>query len=789
LASRGNVPQSDRPVGGTALTWTGERAAGAFARALRPEPTRDPSSRPAFRARFLQIDGAKQHIRGVHVRDLRRPRTSFSPRRRPGGSSTTATSQSICGGAFLGRHRRPAPSTSWGGLLRFKGVRQKRCPLTAETQRRAAVRSGPRPAVPRCSVVIPVHNKASLTKQCLDSLFETPPRKPFEIVVVDDASSDATREVLAEFRNAVRYVRLSQNSGFATACNAGAEAARSREFILFLNNDTIPCEGWLDTLVEYADRHPEAAVVGGKLLYPDGTIQHAGVAFNLAGDPLHIYVGWPPDHPAVNKSRRFQAVTAACLLVRRPVFESAGGFDSTYLNDLEDVDLCLRLGELGHEIHYCHESALYHLESASRGRTTGPGRSARVYRERWGTKVRHDELDYYMADGLLDVLRIPPDRVTVESTRRRENADVLQVRTRQLLELLRETIRVSAQADGSKHFESGGAVIPGRAELCVNPLRIRRQLENRIHAFRDELVQPLAKADVDENVDVGVALTAAPPEESSPQARYQLVQTDVRATVERCTEAGSKVLVVSKGDDELVRFSERTGWHFPRAADGRYAGYHPTDGHEAVAHLERLRASGARFIVFPRTAWWWLEYYRDFARHLEATYAVKDRTADCLVFDLGTCRPGASPDDWPEPRHHDESVAAEEHKSLGVAGVPVAAPSALAEVVSALLPDDARVAVGTTGSADFPGLHPGRAAALTLRGEAATRAAIEKLSADGVGFLVLPKAAFAWLRNHPSVATYLRDQHRLVTRQGHACEIYELVGVGRPAVGGGDHAA
>ena len=169
---------------------------------------------------------------------------------------------------------------------------------------------------PRCSVVIPVHNKAALTRQCLDSILDNQPEVPFEIVVVDDASTDFTQALLLDYGKAVRVVRLDKNAGFATACNAGSATGNS-DYLLFLNNDTIVQPGWLDTLVAYADEHPEAKIVGSKLLFPDGTIQHAGVAFDLSGDPLHIYAGFPADHPAVNKSRRFQAVTAACLLIDR----------------------------------------------------------------------------------------------------------------------------------------------------------------------------------------------------------------------------------------------------------------------------------------------------------------------------------------------------------------------------------------------------------------------------------------------------------------------------------------
>jgi GT2 family glycosyltransferase len=487
---------------------------------------------------------------------------------------------------------------------------------------------------PRCSVVIPVHNKAALTQQCLDSVFAVLPQTTFEIVVVDDASSDSTPEMLASLRDRVRTVRLERNVGFATACNTGAAAARASDFVVFLNNDTIACEGWLDALVGYADGHLDTAVVGSKLLYPDGTIQHAGVAFSLAGDPLHIYVGCPGECAAVNTSRQFQAVTAACLLIRRDVFELSGGFDTDYLNDLEDVDLCLRLGELGFKVHYCHESTLYHLESVSRGKTSGPGRSAHIYRERWGAKVRHDELDYYLADGFMGVVRLPPDGSGTRTGWGGADADVLQTRLRQTQELLRAGIRFRAHLGASPADAVGSTA---RVAQLV-PLQARKRMGAVLGRLREDLTGALSGVGNQAVADPTPSLHHGSP----PIGRYEAVQADVRATVERRTEAGSAVLVVSKGDEALVQFAEREGWHFPRAADGRYAGYHPADGQEAVAHMERLRAQGAGFIVFPDTSSWWLDYYHDFARHLESRYAVLERTAGCVVFDLRVERPSAS---------------------------------------------------------------------------------------------------------------------------------------------------
>ncbi len=128
---------------------------------------------------------------------------------------------------------------------------------------------------PRCSIVIPVHNQAGMTAKCIDAILASPPEVTFEIVVIDDASTDHTPAVLDEYTKPVRSIRRDENAGFARACNQGAKEARG-ELLVFLNNDTIPLRGWLDALVEDADGNPDTAVVGAKLLFPNDTVQHAG---------------------------------------------------------------------------------------------------------------------------------------------------------------------------------------------------------------------------------------------------------------------------------------------------------------------------------------------------------------------------------------------------------------------------------------------------------------------------------------------------------------------------------
>jgi len=255
---------------------------------------------------------------------------------------------------------------------------------------------------PTASIVIPVHNRATITRQCLDALLAEPEDEiDKQLVVVDDGSTDMTPSLLDTYGDRILVIRNETALGFAGACNAGVAAAAG-EFLVLLNNDTVPTSGWLSALVDYAVRHPAAAVVGAKLLFPNDTIQHAGVVIGLNSLPHHIYAGFPADHPATSVSRRFQIVTAACTLFRRGPWQELGGLDTAFLNGWEDVDYCLRAGEAGHEIHYCAESISYHFESASRSLVSDvERRNQELFIRRWRHKVNPDDYRYYWQDGLL----------------------------------------------------------------------------------------------------------------------------------------------------------------------------------------------------------------------------------------------------------------------------------------------------------------------------------------------------------------------------------------------------
>lgn len=299
-------------------------------------------------------------------------------------------------------------------------------------------------------MVIPTFNGAHLMSTCLAAIFAHPPTTcELEVIAVDDASSDRTVERFQDFDERLTMVGRVENGGFAVACNDGAAAAGDADFLVFLNNDTVPLAGWLDALVEEAAEHREAAAIGSKLLYPDGTIQHAGVVIGQDLWPHHLYAGLPGDHPASERGRPVTAVTAACMLVRREDFAAVGGFDTAFHNGYEDVDLCLKLRERGRSILYCPRSVLYHLESVTRWADDKTGHvehNSRLFAERWHHRIEPDDYKHYLEDRMIVVEygSIYPIRLSISPLLAAVSRDVagedplehlLSVRTEQLLEL------------------------------------------------------------------------------------------------------------------------------------------------------------------------------------------------------------------------------------------------------------------------------------------------------------------------------------------------------------------
>ncbi len=260
---------------------------------------------------------------------------------------------------------------------------------------------------PSCSIVIPVYNRAAFTRGCLLAIERSVPAElPHEIIVVDNGSVDQTPEILrrwSESRRNGRFFSMGANRGFARACNQGARLARG-EFIVLLNNDTLPTPGWLERMAECAVQEPGAGVVGSKLLFPDGRIQHVGVVFDGRRNPRHIYRGLPSSIEPASKSREYQAVTGACLLIGKQLYASLNGLDESYQNSYEDVDLCMKARAQGYRVIFCADSLVYHFESLSPGRHDNDLKNLALFKARWGSRIESDADRWCQQDGVQDEL-------------------------------------------------------------------------------------------------------------------------------------------------------------------------------------------------------------------------------------------------------------------------------------------------------------------------------------------------------------------------------------------------
>jgi O-antigen biosynthesis protein len=230
----------------------------------------------------------------------------------------------------------------------------------------------------KASIIIPTKNNTQVLKACLDSILEHTRYSNYEIILVDNGSTEAS--TLAYYdslagNDRVQIVSHTQPFNFHTVNNRGAQHA-SGEVFIFLNNDTEILEpGWLDELVGWALR-PEIGVVGTKLLRPDGTIQHAGIIMGMCGHGSHVFEGCSSSTYGYFGSsdwyRNYQAVTGACMAVRREVFAALNGFDETYIVGYGDIDLCLRAREQGFRVVYTPFAKMLHHEGATRGLNQPP---------------------------------------------------------------------------------------------------------------------------------------------------------------------------------------------------------------------------------------------------------------------------------------------------------------------------------------------------------------------------------------------------------------------------------
>jgi GT2 family glycosyltransferase len=411
-----------------------------------------------------------------------------------------------------------APISRWPTTLPEKSIATV---LGTPLEERVTPRQPARP--PQASIVIVTHNGLVFTRLCIETLLAAPIETEFEVVVVDNASTDGTPHYLGMLSERDRRVRVRfnrANAGFGAASNLGVDLSRA-PIIVLLNNDTVPAGRWLDRLAAHVQA-PAAGVIGA--------------VTNRAGNEAEIPVGYrtygeleqfAEDHARAHRGEllEIRAVVMFCVGLRREVWDRVGPLDERFeIGLFEDDDFAMRVRAAGLRVACADDVFVHHIGQASIGHLAVSGEYSALFhgnRTRWEAKWG----------------------------------------------------------------------IPWR---------------------------PYAKR---------------------MQPGYVQLVERVRRTVCTAVPDGSTVLVVTKGDDQLLQLEGRRAWHFPQADDGTYAGHYPADSAACIAELERLRARGAEFLVIPESSRWWLEYYSEFAQYVQSTYGtLADEMSPAVIVPLGTAR-------------------------------------------------------------------------------------------------------------------------------------------------------
>jgi GT2 family glycosyltransferase len=375
---------------------------------------------------------------------------------------------------------------------------------------------------PRSSVVIVTFNQLPFTRLCLGTMLANTPTEPnYEVIIVDNASTDGTvefLEALASQQPRVRLVRNDSNRGFAPAVNQGFSLARG-DVLVVLNNDTLLAPDWLENLRGHlAD--PRVGLVG--------PVTNSAPNEAQIDAPYQTYGGFERFARAraqtlAGKHSLISTLTMFCVAMRRDTYQRLGPLDERFMvGTFEDDDYSRRAREAGYDLVCAEDVFVHHFGQASFGELVpGGGYAAlltanrRRFEEKWG--------------------------ISWEPHRRRPSADYLAL--------------------------------------------VRR----------------------------------------------------IRSIVDARLPSPTTVLVTSKGDDALLELgAARQGWHFPRLADGTYAGYYPADSSAAIIYLEQARAAGAEYLLFPAVSLWWLDHYAGLRSYLDRRYnRVVADAETCWIYALG----------------------------------------------------------------------------------------------------------------------------------------------------------
>jgi glycosyltransferase involved in cell wall biosynthesis len=509
------------------------------------------------------------------------------------------------------------------------------------------------------SVVICTYGRSELVARAIESvLAQDYPSERLELILVDNGSPDGTRAVLDELCSAAAIrcqVLTEERNGLSFARNRGIAAA-AHEYVAFLDDDAMAEPDWVRSLNRVInERH--ALVVGGRVeksfagepgppawFEPQYVKHFFGVNYRDRGRPERVL-----------RIRYPLYLTGANIAYARRLFEHFGGFDprlgrdATTLRAGEETYLNLILERNDVPIYYSDDACVHHFVGADRlsrrhilRKAYWSGRSnARMHALFFGLEAARAWARSAARDTralLARAARSPLDPESFASVARAlHNAAFIMeggwLRGRRVLgdrsvEALPERswgppewlAEIGRWPEGSEKLEALSAL-----HLSLGDEQAAREALEQL----DRFPRP-------EHSEVDLEALWGPLR----RLEYERLVVRVRAACERVIPGGERVLVVSRGDEDLVELRGRRGEHFPQDRSGEYAGHYPPDGIAALEHLEALRRDGARYLVLPATALWWLEHYEELAEHLErAGSRVCDEPGTCLIYELAPGSP------------------------------------------------------------------------------------------------------------------------------------------------------
>lgn len=240
------------------------------------------------------------------------------------------------------------------------------------------------------SIIIITYNSLGYIAECIGSIYKYPPKDDYEVIIVDNASTDGTVKFIQEKYPSIHLITNSMNRGFAAANNQGIDASDS-EFILLINADCEVYKHSIDRLIDYLGDNPRTAIAGPRIFNSDGSIQYSCRTFpSFFGAAVHTLLAHIyPNNPVtrkyklidVNRDQPFSVdwVSGSCMMIKREALDSSGPFDENYFMYVEDIDLCYRMWQNGWEIHYMpYAEVLHHVAGSSRKKKSREKKSRRA---------------------------------------------------------------------------------------------------------------------------------------------------------------------------------------------------------------------------------------------------------------------------------------------------------------------------------------------------------------------------------------------------------------------------